>query len=92
MDDCLFYLFTFLDDKDLLKCFYINHLFNKISHNHLLWQKHCHWIQCNHDFYHHYKNGYILHRFLSKQITCQQSFNTLQKIDLSYKKLTSIPP
>ena len=57
-----------------------------------MWKKHCYWIQCDYDFYLHYKNGYILHQFLSKQITCQQPFNTLQKLDSSFKKLTSLPP
>ena len=83
MNDCLFYLFTFLDDKDLFVCFYVNKLFNKITQHDLLWQKHCYWIKCDHDFYRHFKIGYILHRFLSKHITCQQPFNTLQRLYLS---------
>ena len=92
MEDCLYYLFTFLDDKELLTWFYVNHLFNKISHANVLWQKRCRWIQCQHDFFHHFKTGYILYGFLSKQITCYQPFNTLKTLDLSYKNLTSIPP
>ena len=92
MNDCIYYILSFLNDKDLFVCFHVNHLFNKISHDNLLWQKHCHWIQCDHNFYHHFKIGFVLHRFLSRYITCQQPFNTLHKIDLFSEKLTSLPP
>ena len=89
MQDCIYYILNFLEPKDLVICFQINHLYHKMAHQNNLWIK-FKWYDNLSNQFEHYKNGYMINHFLI-QNHIQQPFYTLQKLNLSFKKLTTLP-
>ena len=103
MQDCIYYILNFLEPKDLVICFQVNHLYHIMAHQNNLWIKfkwydnHCDSngnVGSNDNAtnqFEHYKNGYMINHFLI-QNHIQQSFYVLQRLNLSLKKLTTLPP
>jgi len=88
MQDCIYYILNFLEPKDLVNCFQINHLYHKIAHQNNLWIK---WYDNARNQFEHYKKGYMINHFLI-QNHIHQPFYTLEKLNLSCNQLTTLPP
>ncbi len=98
-DDCIFYILTFLDAFDVVKCSLINKKFYKISRSELLWEG-----LFNNVFYNldadaeiknfcNYKNCNILNNFMLKYIN--YSVNDLyfaEYIDFNDTDMYQLPP